>query len=402
MKIAVSSRGLKGLLGDVLKLGTGDATHPGFSLLHLEVTKKGAMRATVINAQAAVRMVHVPDAGDFEPGAAAVVLRSAEMVASVLRADDTLASVSTVDAGPGRAPIMRLRADDLLLKFPTLSLDDIVPFPSLPEGADIPWCTVPGATLQAIVKHALWCCEPPTGARPALQGLHMTPAYVEAADGHRLIHMAEAGIVNRECIVPAPMVTVAAQLAGAEGSVRLVVDGNRVWVQGKSFMLTCRTIDGVYPDTSKIYMQPDAEGMTNIAAGASGTRVRVSEIMISQPSLWSAATNMTKIFAGGGKDDRPVLKFLRRDDELSVFMKQDSGTGVDMAQRLNWHAGTGVTAPDEASSKELGALSLDAQYVSQVVGSLPKQDYVQMLWTGSRDRVQMSAGNVRAVIMPRG
>ncbi len=402
MKIAVSSKGLKGLLSDVLKLGTGDATHPGFSLMHLDVSKKGALRATVVNAQAAVRMALAEGGEGHEPGAVAVPLKSMEMVANVLRPDDTMAHVTMVDMGAGRAPVMRMKADDVLLKFPTMSIDDVVPFPTMPDGASVPWCKVSGASLQAIVKHCLWCCAPPTSERPNLQGLHMTPTFVEAADGHRLIQLAIAGVVNAECIVPAPMLAVAASLVGADGDARLVVDGNRVWVQGRSFVMSCRTIDGQYPDTSTIYMVPGDDGLVHRGGGVGAGMARVNEAQLSQPNMWSAATNMTKIFSGGaGKDNRPVLKFMMRDGDLNVFMKSETGQGVDLAQRVMWKGGE-KHAPGPEAFNELNALLLDAQYVSQVVGSMPKQDFMRVHWTTSRDRIQFSAGDVRALIMPRG
>lgn len=392
MKITVPARGLKDLLADALRAGTGDATHPGYSILHLETTKKGALRATTVNSLAALRLVYTPpEAGDFEPGAAAVPLVSAQNLANVLSGSEGVnAALSLVDQGPGRAPSMRLKSEDLLLKFPTHALEDLVPFPMPPDN-DVTWQTVDGAVLQEIARRTLWCCAPASDARATLTGLHLTPTHVEAADGHRLVRYDIEGLVPKSVIVPAAAMSTAAALVGS-GTVRLHVDDHRLWVQNRSFMLTCRLVDGPYPDTSRIYMRADDDGTVAVDAKS---RAPLASAKISRSGLQSAAANMTKVFNGGGKDNRPVLRFLIRGQEMNVYMKNENGTGMDMAQRVPWQGDPG----DKAVS-ELNALMVDAKYVEQVAGALPDAEFLDLRWVSSRDRIQLESGAMCAVIMP--
>lgn len=400
MKIVLSSSDLKRQIGDSLKMGTGDATHPGFNLMHMDVSKKGSLRTTVVNAQAAVRLGSGDAKGEFESGGVAISLRNAEMMANVLPSGDVAAALSVIDTAVGRARVLRVRAGDVLLKMPVSSVDDIVPFPTAPEFKDGDWRVLTPEALKDIAKHCLWCCAPPTEMRPALQGVHMTPTYVEAADGHRLVRLDREGLVNAPVIVPTQMLYTLKDLAdGADVSIAVI--DNRIWARGRRFMATCRAIEAVYPPTDALYMAPDESGMVRVVTGAIGERAKVAQADVAQGTLWSAAASMAKIFAGSGKGDRPVLRFLVKDGELNVFMKSEGGAGLDFAQKMQWRMAEGVGQPSEAAIKELNDIWLDAQYVAQVVSSMPTSEFIKFTWTRARDRIQFESGDVRAVVMPR-
>lgn len=389
MKITLPAQSLRKILSDALMLGTGDATHPGFTIAHCEVTKKGGFRITVVNSRAALRMVHVGDVTEFEPGAAAFSLMSLESMTRVLPGDDRQTTVSLVDAGPDRASMARIKCGDTLMKFAVHSLENVIPFPTMPD--DLEWRAASEEALTRITRHCLWCAASVAESRVNLQGLHMTPDTVEATDGKKLVLLKEPGLVGEPVIMPAAMVGTAVSLAGDAG-VRIATGKGRAWVTGRNFALTCRLIDGPYAPTSTVYMTPTPDGTVNLAMG----RAKCNEIEISLPGLWSAAATMSKVY--GGKTT-PVMQFMVRGNEMNVFMKNGQETGIDIAQKLEWRPG--AMTPDAAGISELNKLLLDAQFVNQVAGSLPKSDYVTMLWTSSRDRIQLMSGDVKAVIMPK-
>lgn len=398
MKITLPARSLKSLLGDVLRLGTGDATHPGFGLMHLEATKKGVLRATVINAQAAVRMARVDVNEGHGPGAVALTLRIAENISSVLPNGDEQVSLMLVDGGPGRMSTLRVQVEGMLVKMPTQPLENLVPFPT-PPGAEAAWHEVSGATLVAIARHVAWCCAPPSDiARPTLQGVHVMPSYVEASDGHRLVRLMTSGFVPENIVLPKAIIDVMASLVG-DAKVRVAIDTQRLWVQAPTFMLTCRVVEGAYPDVDAMgmFMTPGDDGLV---MDYERKMVRASGAEISQAAMMIAAENMTKVFERGAKDDRPVLKFLVRNQDMNVIMTSESGTAVDIAHKIIWRADDELV-PNEESLKQLNSILLDAQYVASVLSHMPKTDFVKMTWISALNRIQFQAGDMMAVVMPR-
>lgn len=381
MKIKADASLVRGLLQSVLKLGTGDITHPGFNLLHLEVTARGALRATVVNSQAAVRQVVVPGDAKAEPGAVALPLAKAAILARVLPDQGQVTLSATDDK-----PVLLAKTRDMALREATRPVADLVPFPSPPGGGDGAWADVRVSDLRDVIRAVAWAVADVRDPRVALQGLHFAAGYAEASDGYRMAQLRRP-VLAVPCVLTVASVVAAADLAGKADTVKIQVTGNRLWCQGPSFIVTCRTVDGTYPDTSAIYL-PD-EGLTAMAltmAQAPVSRARVS-------GLLTAAQNVSEVFSG---PDRPVMKFANADDAgITAQAHGQDGTQVDIAYRLGWKPETG------ADAQGLQALLLDARYVARAVSALPDADELRLTWLGARDRIQVAAGDVRVVIMPR-
>lgn len=392
MKITLTARKLKSLLQGVLRLGTGDVTHPGYSLMNLEVTKKGAARATVINAQAAIRMATPADGGgQFEPGRAAVGLRHADMFSRVLPSSDRITvELRLIDAGPGRAPVMRARVGETLLKITTGTPEQLLDFPSMP---DVSWRECSVEDLKDVTKHVAWCVAPVTDPRVSMQGVRLAEGFCEATDGHRAVRL-KKGLIDGDVLVPPAALQVVPEIIGS-GTVRLAVSGNRLWIQGGSFIMNCRLIDGALPDTSQLWLTPDENGMAMMNTMEKGV---VHSASVSRDAMQDAAANMVAVFPDPGKDRRPVMRFRIKNGLLSVIMKNDSHDAISIAQPVPWD----IQGVDSAALGLLDELRLDAAYVHKAVGSLPKDgDSFKLSWLSARDRAQVSAGPVDILIMPR-
>lgn len=386
MKFSITSRTMRSILDNVLRLGVNDATHPGYSLLHLEITKKGALRATVVNSQAAVRMAVPTGDESAEPGVCAMLLAQAKTVANNIPSDDEITQIKVTRPAAGVSEIMRIESGAILQKMPLESVDNIAPFPTPPDAKGAAWREVDAVDHVMVASRLTMACAPLTDARPNLTGVHMTKDRTEATNGHRITTFRK-GLIDGDVLVP-PAALIAASAIAGNSPMKIAVTGNRIWVHGAWFMMTCRLIEGVFPDTGIFSMAPDENGTVFTSPT---TRAPVASATIKSQAIKNAAS-----IINNSSEDVAEMQFVVRDENLVMAMKGGKN-GLNAAITTPWQP-HGDIAPEFIQS--LTRLTLDARYVGSAMDEIKSEDVV-FTWVNERTRVGFSAGAMDCVIMPK-
>lgn len=392
MKNVMAANVLKRLLSNMERLGaSGDATHPGFKLLHFEVTKQGGVRATAQNAVASLRMAVPPmtDNGPMVPGAIALPLSEARAIKDAMPDTEDHVGLSLTEE-PGKAPRLRVACGPVLLKMPTMELTDLIPFQPPPKEG---WFDVEVETLSEILNRIAWACASTTDARVNLQGIHVTPKFIEAADGHKLVRM-ESAIFTEDRVIPPAAIALPVAITGGKNKVKIAFDATRIWCQGNGFIMHARIVDMPFPNTDGLYIDDGAP----FAMANDKSMKAVQRAVIPREALREAASTALSVFLSAGKDDVPTLRFTPGKDPatLNVISKKMTGVGIDMSRRVPW-----TFSGDQAALDSLQAVVVNAAYTQRAVAAMPDVEDLTLSWLGHKERLQISAGGLRAVIMTR-
>ena len=385
MKIETEASDLSELISHALKLATGDATHPGFGLGLFEVTSKGAVRITVMNAQAGCRVFLPPSEGAFEPGKIGMPLTSLKAIASIL--SDGTAGLSL------HGPVLRIRSGGTILKLQHMPADACIPFPMPSESA--PVTEVDTDVFHDAAKRVSWCVAPSSDtARSNLQGVHIHPGYVEAADGHRLVCLDKGLLGAMDIVVPAALFSIVSSMTRYGGKViKAAEHGGKIYLSSNRWVVFCRLMDGKYPPTGSLYYTPDEKGFAT--TNDKGTHP-VSEISFERSSMSDASSKMSAMFQVSSGSSRPIMRFMHKDGRLFAVMRGKGDGGGDIACEIPYKK----TIENDGFA-ELNKIILDATYIGNAMDTAMVDGEVKMMWTNALSRVQFTQGDVRALVMPR-
>jgi len=389
MKVTLPVERLLGTVRKVVQFaGHSRDVDTDLSLLSISVTSNKTMRFaahdTIAGATASVKI----DEG--EEGSVTVFAERFGRVVYVLpeSGDVTLTKVSKSR--------MTIEIKRLCMTVPIKDISDFPKFPTPPKGE---WFEVEERKFRDVASHCSWAVDN-NELRPILTGIHMTPDYSEATNGHALVRKTP-GIVPCEIIVPSSNVSKARNfIANRRSNVYMLCEDNRAWVRTKTWAVYMSLIQGRYPDLDRVIFNPDPLGNHFISDNHSCV---VYWIYISRSQLLEIAERITGTEQG---KIGAAIKFVIRGDDLYVVSYYQNGEdqdNIDVDEQMDWEEGS-VSIGNVEGFECLCSLGFKTSLVRKALESF-SSNKIKLMWAEEKAAMPLqfhdeSAG-LAALVMPR-
>lgn len=398
MKLTIKAGDLEKVVKRVIQYASrGRDIAPGYRLVLMEVTDKGALRLSAHNAAAGAR-ASFSLSGAWEAGVVAVSAEHLSKIISILPKGKS----NDVDIKCGRGPKISLRCQNARMSLPRA---DIADFPDMPRPAAQSWFDVTDKAVNGVINHLLWAmCR--DESRPALAGVHLSNAWSEACDGHLTARKAPGIVpVGTDVIVPGDTWHSLRLFVGEGRTLRVAVeDDKRVWFRGEDWAVFSTLIASNYPNTSPFVFDVDDEGFHNLG----GTKVRVHWIHLNRKEALAVVARI--VGASVSQEEKSFgasVKFEVNEGSLhfvSHYPIDDMSNSIIVNEKVDWAEGS-VVADDDSGFMALDGIGLYSTYMKMALESLPS-DVIKMMWAEPIEQGYLPVqfhddSGVQALVMPR-
>lgn len=370
--------------------GRGREISSGLSLVHVQVTDKGALRLSAHDAVAGARVSCQAD--ESEPGAVTLVGDQLDRMTSILPAQGSV-SLETLSGAR-----LRVRAGRMVMDVPSRPEDAFMPLPRPPR---IAWSPVDDQALVDVIEKTLWAmCR--DDRRPILAGVHLTSDWSETTDG-RMMSNLRPGILRpgQDVVVPGDSWTRFRALVGDGDPLHMCVEPNRVWFRSRTWACYSTLLCGAFPDTRSLVFDVDGDGFHDGETRVHWIKVNRHETLAVVKRIVGASVSQEEKSTGAA-----VTFHLRDDGDLhfvSHYSVDDVSNSIIVDELVDWADGN-VSVDNPGGFQWLRGIGIYGQYMAWALASL-SSDVIKMMWADGGDiggmPMQFQEPGRTALVMPR-